>query len=209
MVSRPRLPVEAKEIAVWRALFAGIYVPTVAPAVLQWPLRKPWLMTSPAQFRPGPPLAPTSEAWARDYAFWRPVTAIRNGDLDGSDASERDRSWTPFIDTPMHPEYPCAHGIVAGAVGTVLEAELGNGPVPTLTTISDTADGAVRSWTKVDDFMEEVANACIYDGVTTAPPIRSARPWANRAGGREVPEAARVTRAPGAREPARLRPDAC
>jgi len=38
------------------------------------------------------------------YNFWRPVTAIRNGDLDGNDATERDPSCTPFIDTPMHPE---------------------------------------------------------------------------------------------------------
>lgn len=34
---------------------AGVYVPTVIPAVPQWPLRKPWLMASPAQFRPVPP----------------------------------------------------------------------------------------------------------------------------------------------------------
>ena len=61
------------------------------------------------------------------YNFWRPVTAIRNGDLDGNDATERDASWTPFIETPMHPEYPCAHCTVAGAVGTVIQAEIGTG----------------------------------------------------------------------------------
>jgi len=37
------------------------------------------------------------------YNFWRPLTAIRNGDIDGNPATERDASWTPFIDTPMHP----------------------------------------------------------------------------------------------------------
>jgi hypothetical protein len=46
---------------------AGVYVPTVIPVVSQWPQRKPWLMTSPAQFRPGPPPALTSAVWARDY----------------------------------------------------------------------------------------------------------------------------------------------
>src|SRR4029434_7405720 len=182
----------------------------VIPVVSQWPQRKPWLMTSPAQFRPGPPPALTSAVWARDYNeikaiggknstrrtdeqtaiarfweatmppiyhgvvrsvatmagrevtqnarlfaavtqasddaliavmdakyhynFWRPVTAIRNGDIDGNDATERDPSWAPFIDTPMHPEYPCAHCIVSGTVGTVLQGEIGTGPMAALTT---------------------------------------------------------------------------
>ena len=99
------------------------------------------------------------------YNFWRPVTAIRNGDLDGNDATERDASWTPFIETPMHPEYPCAHCIVAAAVGTVLQAEVGTGAMPTLTTTSYLVKGPARSWTKIDDFMQEVANARVYDGV--------------------------------------------
>lgn len=99
------------------------------------------------------------------YGFWRPVTAIRNGDIDGNDATERDPSWIPFIDTPMHPEYPCAHCIVAGAVGKVLKAEIGAGPTPILTTVSRAAGGATRSWTTIDDLVQEVANARIYDGV--------------------------------------------
>ncbi len=99
------------------------------------------------------------------YGFWRPLTAIRNGDIDGNGATGRDFSWKPFIDTPMHPEYPCAHCIVSAAVGTVLQAEIGNNPPPVLTTVSKAAGNVSRSWTSVDDFMQEVINARIYDGV--------------------------------------------
>jgi hypothetical protein len=99
------------------------------------------------------------------YNFWRPVTAICNGDMDGNDATERDAGWLSFIDTPMHPEYPCAYRIVSGALGAVLFAEIGAGPTLTLSTSSPTAPGVVRSWTSIDDFMLEVANARIYDGV--------------------------------------------
>jgi hypothetical protein len=99
------------------------------------------------------------------YNFWRPITAIRNGDIDNNDATERDPMWTSFIDTPMHPEYPCAHCILGAAIGTVLQAEIGNGPTPTLTTTSYTAKGAARSWKKVDEFMQEVSDARVYDGV--------------------------------------------
>ena len=98
------------------------------------------------------------------YNFWRPITAIRNGDLDGNDATERDASWTPFIDTPMHPEYPCAHCIVAASIGTVLQAEIGNATIA-LSTTSPTANNSKRTWTKVEDLIQEVSNGRIYDGV--------------------------------------------
>ncbi len=219
----------------------GIYLPTVVPAVVQWPQRRPWLLEGPAQFRPGPPPALDSALWARDYNeikalgarnkstrtaaqtdiarfweatqptiyhslargvagqpgrdvarnarlfaaiaqgmddaliavfdakyhynFWRPFTAIRNGDTDGNDATERDASWLPLIETPMHPEYPCAHCILASTVGTILKAEIGDGSVPTLSTTSPTANGAMRSWTTLDDFVQEVSSGRIYDGV--------------------------------------------
>ena len=220
---------------------AGVYVPTVGPAVPHWGKRRPWAMTRGDQFRPGPPPSLTSDTWVRDYNeikaigsrnstqrtpeqtaiakfweatapavywpiarsvaavpgrevtdnarllavaamamddaliavfdgkytynLWRPVTAIRNGDLDGNNATDRDPGWTPFIETPMHPEYPCAHCIVAGALGAVLEAEIGSGPTPTLSSASSTAGGAVRTWASVGDFTKEVAQARIYDGV--------------------------------------------
>ena len=219
----------------------GRYVPTALPAVPQWPQRKPWLLSSPAQVRPAAPPALGSERWARDFnevksigsqrstlrsaeqgdiarfwettlppiyhgvvrsvaeqpgrelmrnarlfaaltqaiddsmiavfdakyhhGFWRPITAIRNGDLDGNDATERDASWTPLISTPMHPEYPCAHCIQAGVVGAVLQNDLGTNPVPALSTTSASANGATRRWSSVDAFVQEVGNARIYGGI--------------------------------------------
>jgi hypothetical protein len=40
------------------------------------------------------------------HSFWRPYSAIRLADTDGNDATAADPSWTPFWDTPNHPEYP-------------------------------------------------------------------------------------------------------
>jgi hypothetical protein len=94
------------------------------------------------------------------FNFWRPVTAIRNAEGDA-----RDPGWTPFIDTPMHPEYPCAHCIISASLGAVLQAEIGAGPAPKLSSSSPTAGGAVRTWNTVGDFTQEVAVARIYDGV--------------------------------------------
>ena len=60
------------------------------------------------------------------YNFWRPVTAIRNGDQDGNDATERDAGWTSFNPTPMHPEYrsqATINATIASAARSSLRAE--------------------------------------------------------------------------------------
>jgi PAP2 superfamily len=213
----------------------GAYVPTVLPVVPHWGKRRPWVLSSGAQLRPGPPPALTSETWKRDleeirtlggknspartpeqtaiaqfweatlpnvywpvarsvtsrpgrdvsdnarlfavaamamddaliavfdakytYNFWRPITAIRH-----AEGGAGDPGWVPFIDTPMHPEYPCAHCIVSASLGSVLEAEIGSGPV-TLRSTSSTAGGTERRWTSAAAFVQEVAVARIYDGV--------------------------------------------
>ena len=99
------------------------------------------------------------------YHFWRPATAIRNGDADNNAATERDAGWVAFSDNPMHPEYPSAHSILAGAVGALLQAELAGAPVPVLATTSPSAGGATRRWNRIDDFTAEVANARVYEGI--------------------------------------------
>lgn len=98
------------------------------------------------------------------YNFWRPVTAIRNGDLDGNNATERDPSWEPFIATPMHPEYPCAHCTFQSTAASLLEAFF-NTDTATFRLTSTSAPGVTRSFNKLSDYVAEVVNARIYDGV--------------------------------------------
>lgn len=96
------------------------------------------------------------------YEFWRPVTAIRNGDLNDNPATAREATWQPLDNTPMHPEYPCAHCIQSGAARVVLES-LGQ-PMPHLTLTSPTAPNVTHQWSNLDDFTTEVANARIWAG---------------------------------------------
>jgi hypothetical protein len=99
------------------------------------------------------------------YHRWRPVTAIRNADTDGHDDTQRDASWVPLIDTPMHPEYPCAHCVLAGAVAEVVKAETRGAQPPLLSTTSPTSTDGPRSWRDTDEFAAEVALARIVAGV--------------------------------------------
>ena len=97
------------------------------------------------------------------YNLWRPVTAIRNADLTSNPATPREASWQPLGTTPMHPEYPCAHCIVASAVSTVLQHVVGN-EISEVTLTSPTAAGVTRKWTRLQDYSDEVSNARIYAG---------------------------------------------
>jgi hypothetical protein len=62
------------------------------------------------------------------FNFWRPITAIRNGELDQNPATAPDPAWEPLITTPNHPEYPCGHCIFAASTAEFMKSEVGNSP---------------------------------------------------------------------------------
>ena len=98
------------------------------------------------------------------YNFWRPITAIRNGDIDDNPATEREATWQPIDNTPMHPEYPCAHCILSPSVAGVVKAVLGTAEIPEIAVTSATAPGVTHRWTNMTAFTDEVANARIWAG---------------------------------------------
>jgi hypothetical protein len=98
------------------------------------------------------------------YEFWRPITAIRNGDIDGNPATERDPIWQPIDNTPMHPEYPCAHCVQSATAAAVLEALLGTADIPEVALTSSTAPGVTHRFTNLRAFADEVASARIWAG---------------------------------------------
>jgi len=98
------------------------------------------------------------------YDFWRPITAIRNGDIDGNPATDREPTWQPIAPTPMHPEYPCAHCIQSGSVAGIVKAVLGTADIPEIALTSSTAPGVTHRWTSMTAFTAEIANARIWAG---------------------------------------------
>ena len=98
------------------------------------------------------------------YNFWRPITAIRNGDIDGNPATDSEATWQPIANTPMHPEYPCSHCIQSGSVAAVVKAVLGGVDIPEVALTSPATPGVTHRWTNMMAFTEEVANARIWAG---------------------------------------------
>lgn len=54
------------------------------------------------------------------YNFWRPVTAIREGDNDGVAGTTGDVGWNPLFATPAHPSFVSTHSTQSGAASSVL-----------------------------------------------------------------------------------------
>jgi hypothetical protein len=98
------------------------------------------------------------------YNFWRPITAIRNGDQDGNDATERDAGWQPLNATPMHPEYPSQAGINSGAARGVLEAVFGSEPEGFV--VTDITDARLsRQFTSFAQMDQEHKEVRIWGGI--------------------------------------------
>ena len=107
------------------------------------------------------------------FNFWRPVTAIQEGDTDGNPETIADLNWMPLATTPNHPEYPAAHGCVTGAVTNIVAAYFGTRklslhvtatyPVPPA--LGGGTATSTRSYNSTDDLLNEVQAARIYGGM--------------------------------------------
>jgi hypothetical protein len=105
--------------------------------------------------------------WDAKYTtnFWRPITAIRNGDSDDNDRTEADPEWTPLFPTPPHPEYISGHSTNSSAMATVLMLMFGDRPAAGIVATSPTNPGFERHWTTPGEGVDEVIEARIYSGI--------------------------------------------
>jgi hypothetical protein len=99
------------------------------------------------------------------YNFWRPVTAIRNGDLDGNDATAADPSWTPLFATPPFPEYVSGHATNSSAMASALAFLFGDNPGIAIVATSPTNPTFPRQWSTFSEGVDDVVNARVYTGI--------------------------------------------
>ena len=120
------------------------------------------------------------------YQLWRPVTAIREADSDGNDATVADAAFKPLGApasnllgpdfTPPFPTYPSGHAGIGGALFEILRRFYGTDDI-TFTFVSDeyngeTADGqgvirplVPRTFTSLSQAEEENGQSRIYLGI--------------------------------------------
>ena len=99
------------------------------------------------------------------YDSWRPITAIREGDNDGNDATAGDPTWDSHQNTPSVSDYPSTQSTFSGAASVVLASVLGGDQLRFSTTSGKPFDGITRSFTSFSQAARESADSRVYAGI--------------------------------------------
>jgi hypothetical protein len=100
------------------------------------------------------------------WSFWRPLTAIRLGDMDGDPKTAGDAAWTSLIANPPYPDHPSGYNCESGAFMNVAKAFFGNRTQFSLTANVGTPPISVtRPYKRFTDVVEDTIDARIWLGI--------------------------------------------
>jgi hypothetical protein len=100
------------------------------------------------------------------FVFWRPLTAIQEGDNDGNPGTVGDPDWQPLINNPNYPDYTSGANNVTGAATRSLALFFGTDEMDfTLHTTNATAPVQTLDYHRFSDVAHDVVNARIWEGI--------------------------------------------
>jgi hypothetical protein len=100
------------------------------------------------------------------YNYWRPITAIQQGDFDGNRWTNGDAGWMPFIQTPPYPDYSSGANCLAASITGVLRHFFGSDRIEM--SIWSTAAGLTtnpRTYKRLSDIEREMVEVRIWQGI--------------------------------------------
>jgi hypothetical protein len=96
------------------------------------------------------------------WSFWRPITAIREADIDGNPATEKDEAWLPLIANPPYPEHPSGHTGFSGSVVATLQDFFTTDEIAWTDTNNA---GLTRSFSRFSQAIDEIVDARVWSGI--------------------------------------------
>ena len=104
--------------------------------------------------------------WKRQFAFWRPISAIQEADSDGNPGTAADPDWRPLRNTPTHPDHPSTHSVTGGAAAEVMRRLSGSDRYRfCMTTLTAVPAGSMRCYNSFSQAQEENADSRVYAGI--------------------------------------------
>lgn len=107
-------------------------------------------------------------AWQakRTYAFWRPSTAIAEGDNDGNSETTGDTAWLPLINNPNYPDYFSGANAIVAAFMRTLARYFGTDTVAfTMTSAAPQVVQRTRTYARFSDAAADCVDARVYLGI--------------------------------------------
>jgi hypothetical protein len=101
------------------------------------------------------------------YVFWRPITAIREGDNDGNPSTAGDETWTPLVTTPPYPDYSSGANNVTAAATRALSLFFGTNEMTFDVTTTNTGPTLedTRTYHAFSEVRHHVVEARILEGI--------------------------------------------
>ena len=100
------------------------------------------------------------------FAFWRPITAIHEGDGDGNRRTAGDPTWVPVVDTPPYPDHTSGFNCVSGATMYAGRAFFGTDRIPfSIVKIVPGVPDVVRDYQRFTDVVDDTIDARVYLGL--------------------------------------------
>jgi hypothetical protein len=107
-------------------------------------------------------------AWASKlfYNFWRPITAIQEGENDGNPRTTGQPGWLPLIATPPYPDYTSGANNLTASTCRSLQHFFGTDELTfSITTLAAAAIQKTRVYHRFSDVIQDVINVRIYQGI--------------------------------------------
>jgi hypothetical protein len=107
-------------------------------------------------------------AWdsKRHYVFWRPITAIREGNNDTNAWTIGDPDWKPLINTPNYPDHTSGANNVTGSVTKMLSLFFKSNKMRfTVTSNYPLAVQKTRMYKRFSDAAQDVVDVRVYQGI--------------------------------------------
>jgi hypothetical protein len=99
------------------------------------------------------------------FNFWRPITAIHEGDNDGNRRTDGDPGWTSFVPTPPYPEHPSGYNCVTGAMMHTAEDFFGKKMTFSVVRVVPNEPDVTRVYERFTDVIDDTIDARIYQGI--------------------------------------------
>jgi len=102
----------------------------------------------------------------RFHAFWRPITAIHEGDDDGNKRTVGDPAWTPLEPTPPYSDHASGYNCVAGSLMNAGKAFFGGDRMDfSVVRIAPNVPSVTREYRRFTDVVDDTMDARVWQGI--------------------------------------------